>query len=186
MSVPDAWENTVKSQVKPLVRALYSAGSFVGNRGDTWLFSVPNEAHGNKCNEFRADVEAALTRAVGSPVTIEFVSGGGAVGDEPRPAPSRPAPSRPAPSRPEPEPAARESAAPSAPPASAPANADPAPTTTRPDPVPESDVEPEPYVPEADEDVDLHELTDAPPESVKTPIDRLAEAFPGSELMADD
>ncbi len=41
-------------------------------------------------------------------------------------------------------------------------------------------------MPEADEDVDLHELTDAPPESVKTPIDRLAEAFPGSELMSDD
>ena len=39
VSVPDAWEQTVKSQVKPLVRALYSAGSFVGNRGDTWLFS---------------------------------------------------------------------------------------------------------------------------------------------------
>ena len=32
----------------------------------------------------------------------------------------------------------------------------------------------------------LSELTDAPPDSVKTPIDRLAEAFPGSELMNDD
>ncbi len=41
-------------------------------------------------------------------------------------------------------------------------------------------------MPEADEDVDLSSLTDAPPESVKTPIDRLAEAFPGSELMVDD
>jgi DNA polymerase-3 subunit gamma/tau len=41
-------------------------------------------------------------------------------------------------------------------------------------------------VPEADDEVDLSELTDAPPESVKTPIDRLAEAFPGSELMNDD
>ena len=81
VSVPDAWEQTVKSQVKPLVRALYSAGSFVGNRGDTWLFSVPNEAHGTKCNEHRADVEAALSRAVGGPVTIEFVSGGSPVHD---------------------------------------------------------------------------------------------------------
>jgi DNA polymerase-3 subunit gamma/tau len=35
----------------------------------------------------------------------------------------------------------------------------------------------------ADEDVDLDDLVDAPPESVKTPIDRLAEAFPGSELV---
>ena len=37
--------------------------------------------------------------------------------------------------------------------------------------------------PVADDDVDLDALVDAPPESVKTPIDRLAEAFPGSELV---
>ncbi len=73
MSVPDAWEQTVKSQVKPLVRALYSAGSFLGNTGDTWQFGVPNEAHGSKCNEHRAAVEAALSQAVGAKVTIEFV-----------------------------------------------------------------------------------------------------------------
>jgi DNA polymerase III subunit gamma/tau len=171
VSVPDAWENTVKSQVKPLVRALYSAGSFVGNRGDTWLFSVPNEAHGNKCNEHRPDVEAALARTVGAPVTIEFVSGGGAAGGDERPAPARPA--------------AATDAAPANP---APADTAPAPAPSRPapSPEPEDEPEPEPYVPEADEDVDLHELTDAPPESVKTPIDRLAEAFPGSELMTDD
>ncbi|MGI9644886.1 MAG: DNA polymerase III subunit gamma/tau [Ilumatobacteraceae bacterium] len=36
---------------------------------------------------------------------------------------------------------------------------------------------------EADDDIDLDALVDAPPESVKTPIDRLAEAFPGSELV---
>lgn len=175
MSVPDAWEATVKSQVKPLVRALYSAGSFVGNRGDTWLFSVPNEAHGNKCNEHRADVEAALARAVGSPVTIEFVSGGGAPGGSG----SRPAPTRPAPAPASPP--AAEPAAPAAEPTTASATPAPAPAAE-----PAWEPEPEPYVPEADEDVDLHELTDAPPESVKTPIDRLAEAFPGSELMADD
>lgn len=38
----------------------------------------------------------------------------------------------------------------------------------------------------ADEDVDLDGLVDAPPEAVKTPMDRLAEAFPGSELIDDD
>jgi DNA polymerase-3 subunit gamma/tau len=36
-----------------------------------------------------------------------------------------------------------------------------------------------------DHEVDLGDLVDAPPESVKTPIDRLAEAFPGSELVED-
>ncbi len=36
-----------------------------------------------------------------------------------------------------------------------------------------------------DDDVDLDDLIDAPPEAVKTPVDRLAEAFPGSELIDD-
>ena len=36
-----------------------------------------------------------------------------------------------------------------------------------------------------DDDVDLDDLTDAPPESVKSPIERLAEAFPGSELIEE-
>jgi DNA polymerase-3 subunit gamma/tau len=36
-----------------------------------------------------------------------------------------------------------------------------------------------------DDDVDLDDLIDAPPESVRSPIDRLAEAFPGSELVED-
>jgi DNA polymerase-3 subunit gamma/tau len=34
-----------------------------------------------------------------------------------------------------------------------------------------------------DDEIDLDDLVDAPPESVKTPINRLAEAFPGSELI---
>ena len=41
-------------------------------------------------------------------------------------------------------------------------------------------------MPQHDDEIDLNDLTDVPPESVKTPIDRLAEAFPGSELIVDD
>lgn len=36
-----------------------------------------------------------------------------------------------------------------------------------------------------DHEVDTSDLVDAPPESVKTPIDRLAAAFPGSELVTE-
>ena len=36
-----------------------------------------------------------------------------------------------------------------------------------------------------DHEVDLTELVDAPPETVRTPIDRLAEAFPGSKLVTE-
>ena len=138
VGVPEAWEQTVKAQVKPIVRALYSAGSFVGNSGGAWQFSVPNEAHGTRCTEHVAAVEAALTKVVGEPITIEFVVGGRAHDDDPAPV-TRSAPA--------------------------------APTPVADDP--------------AIHEVDLSELTDAPPESVRTPIDRLAEAFPGSEFVSE-
>ena len=52
------------------------------------------------------------------------------------------------------------------------------------------DAAPSPVAPaaptSADEDIDLDDLVDAPPGSVPTAIDRLAEAFPGSELVERD
>jgi DNA polymerase-3 subunit gamma/tau len=157
-SIADVWEQTVKGQVKPIVRALYSAGSFVGGSGDTWQFSVPNEAHGAKCATHKAAVEKALADAIGAPVNIEFVVGARSHDDD---EPSTPA-SRPA-SRP-------------APPIAAPATAPGAPQPATP-----------PGGGDLDDaaDIDMSELVDAPPESVKTPIDRLAEAFPGSEMVTE-
>ena len=38
---------------------------------------------------------------------------------------------------------------------------------------------------QADEDIDLDDLVDAPPESIHSPLDRLAQAFPGSKLVDD-
>ena len=163
ISVPDAWESTVKAGMKPIVRALYSAGSFSGHDGTTWHFNVPNAAHGKKCDEHRADVEAALSAAVGSPITI--VIGEGAVDDPDHPAPT-------------------------------PAAGSPRPTAPRsPDSVSASNSSRRARGESAgaslpvaidDEPIDPDELTDAPPETVLTPIDRLAQAFPGSELVADD
>jgi DNA polymerase III subunit gamma/tau len=168
-SVPDAWEQTVKAQVKPIVRALYSAGSFTGRSGDAWQFSVPTEAQGRKCAEHQAAVEAALAKAVGAPVTIEFVVGGhGDTHTDPRPA-AESKPVAAAPATPKQRPVERAKAA---------AAADTSTDDHQPAARPIDDVEPD--------DVDLSELTDAPPEAVKTPIDRLAEAFPGSELVNED
>jgi DNA polymerase-3 subunit gamma/tau len=39
--------------------------------------------------------------------------------------------------------------------------------------------------PPADDDIDLHDLVDAPPDTVVSPIDRLTQAFPGSTLMPE-
>jgi DNA polymerase-3 subunit gamma/tau len=153
-SPADVWDE-VKRQVKPLVKALYSAATLAGEHNGVWQFNVPNEAHGAKCAEHRPMVQAALSKAVGAPVTIEFVVGGKPLDDEHVEHAEHGDP-----------PAARRPAA--ARPASAPAPA------ARPGPD------------DADEAaIELADQTDAPPESVKTPLDRLAEAFPGSEIVAD-
>jgi DNA polymerase-3 subunit gamma/tau len=37
----------------------------------------------------------------------------------------------------------------------------------------------------ADEDVDTADLVDVPPDAVVSPIDRLTQAFPGSEIIEE-
>jgi DNA polymerase-3 subunit gamma/tau len=39
--------------------------------------------------------------------------------------------------------------------------------------------------PPDDEDVDLNDLVDAPPESIVSPTDRLLQAFPGSQMVEE-
>ncbi|HWM19317.1 MAG TPA: DNA polymerase III subunit gamma/tau [Ilumatobacteraceae bacterium] len=160
-TVPDAWEATVKAGLKPFVRALYSAGSFTGNDGATWHFSVPNAAHGKKCAEHRADVEAALSAAVGSPITIVIGEGVNDDPDHSGPMPRTASPTVAAPTT---------SGGASGQARSTGADVARAPESATND----------------DEPFDPDELTDAPPETVLTPIDRLAQAFPGSELVADE
>ena len=177
-TVPEAWEASVKAGLKPLVRALFSAGSFTGHDGTIWQFSVPNAAHGRKCDEHRADVEAALSAAVGSPVTI--VIGEGATDGPDRSGPMSRTTS-PMAASPSPSSSASSSSASSG---SASSSSVPAPTRSGRN----RDDSAEASAPATidDEPIDPDELTDAPPEAVLTPIDRLAQAFPGSELVADD
>jgi DNA polymerase III subunit gamma/tau len=153
---------------------------------------VPNAVHRAKCEEQRQVVEAALAEFVGSPVGVELLdgggdggSGGGGGGTE---ADARRSADSGAPDRPE------------APHRDADATVD-AGRSERSSPrtrglaaakaigdSPESLAEAPPVssvdLPD-DDDVDLDDLVDAPPESVKSPIDRLAEAFPGSELIEE-
>jgi DNA polymerase-3 subunit gamma/tau len=140
-------------------RAIYAPAAFVGSTPTTLTLSVPNAAHRAKCEQHRAAVEAALREFAGVVVKIQFVEGdGGGGGEREVLTPG----------------AADVAAGPAiALPASSPA-AEHAPTVERVESV----------LPD-DDDVDLDDLTDAPPESVKSPIERLAEAFPGSELIEE-
>ena len=119
---------------------------------------MPNEAHGDKCDEHRADVEAALAAAVGSPITIVIGEGRTTTPITHRRATRR----RQAPRRRHRRAAARRH--------------------RRGHGTAADDVRSA----ATDDDIDPDELTDAPPEAVLTPIDRLAQAFPGSELVIDD
>ena len=122
------WSGEIVPALKPLVRAIYSVPKVAGVRDGTLLIAAPNEAHRAKCEQHRADVEAAIVAVLGGKVGVQFVVD------------------------------AAHDDAPAAAAATAAADA-------------------------ADHEIDLHDLVDAPPDSVVSPIDRLAQAFPGSELL---
>ncbi len=184
----DAWETTIRPGLRGMARAVYAPAGFVGSTGSTLTLSVPNAVHRGKCEQHRSAVEAVVSDFAGTAVTIELVDGGGGDGgggdggggggEDERSSPvSQSAPERQENARPssdgaaEPSPRARAQAAAAV--AAATAADDDAVDSIAPAEFPD------------DDDVDLDDLIDAPPESVKSPIDRLAEAFPGSELIEE-
>ncbi len=155
----------MRPALRGMTRAVYAPATFVGAADGVVTFSLPNVAHREKCEQHREAVEAAIRTATGAPVVVQLLVEG-----ESSDVPSTPTAV-----------AASPSAEPTAPP---PDQARP--DSSRPDPS-RSDRVTSPAMPidepPDDDDVDLDDLVDAPPESVKSPIDRLAEAFPGSELI---
>jgi DNA polymerase-3 subunit gamma/tau len=161
----EIWEQQVRPHLKPFVRALYSAGTFTrhdiaADRSGDWHFSVPNPQHGDKCEEHRLAVEAALSAAWGGSVRVTISVGGtqrggrDVTGQIPRSTFTDNESSD------DSRGALRK--APGDSPKTAKVNT------------------------EAEEaEIDLSDLVDAPPESVVSPVDRLAQAFPGAELIED-
>lgn len=206
----DAWENAIRPSLRGMARAVYAPAEFVAGTADSLTLSVPNDVHLGKCEQHRDVVERAAAAHAGSAITIRLVtgsgdgpgggsgggsvvgSGGGASGGassagdgterggagERIPDADDPASAAPDDGAPAGGQAARgDVLSPSAGRAAAArAVADAA--------EPRDVVEPSTDLPD-DDDVDLEDLVDAPPETVKTPIDRLAEAFPGSELIEE-
>jgi DNA polymerase-3 subunit gamma/tau len=223
MSVPDAWDRSLKSTITPLmVRALFAAGTFVSGSGERWKFDLPSEAHATRCEPHRATIESQLAALVGHPVSIEFVTGTIRASDETghtkagqqevqrqheaegrsttagSAAAVRPKPSGKSGSD-QGQDEERSHRAPDAPNPSAAGSADNAPkAASRPAierakaaaaaSATELEVEVVAAVPvfEPDDEIDLSDLTDAPPESVRTPLDHLTDAFPGSQFITDD
>ena len=141
-TVPELWATTVRNTVKPMARALYSGGNFLEHDGTRWYFSVQNPAHAERCERHRAEVEAALSRALGATVVLTITAT-----DSTR-----------SPSDAHPQPGAGDE------------QRGGSGTAVAPD----------------DEIPDPDELVDVPPHDIASPVDRLAQAFPGAELISDE
>ncbi len=182
----EQWEQTVRPGLRGMARAVYAPATLLTSTDDTVTFSLPNVVHREKCEQHRPAVEAAIRAITGRPVEVRLVvEGDAAHAADPMTVPSTVTPAAPPATSPA---AASESTA--APPAARggldrggePAVVGPPPSIDRaPDDAPSSPIDD----PIDDEDVDLDDLVDVPPESVKSPIERLAEAFPGSELIEE-
>ncbi|MGB0113748.1 MAG: hypothetical protein WBP59_11055, partial [Ilumatobacteraceae bacterium] len=176
----DDWENSLRPSLRGMPRAIYAPAGFISSSASTLSLSVPNAVHRGKCEEHRAAVEAVVSEFAGGKVTLELVAGdgdgGGGGSTTSSSAPSIPASPTIAPTG---DPGPSE---PSGPPPESPRAAAERRALEQ-----VEEHEPAPVVSELphDDEVDLDSLVDAPPESVKTPIERLAEAFPGSELIEE-
>ena len=188
----EVWENTIRPALRGMARAVYAPAGFVGSTDSTITLSVPNAAHRAKCEEQRSVVQAALAKFIGGPVTVELVDGGGGDGGgfdggggdgggfDGSTSTARPVRSS---SHVEDRPDTSSGGTLSSSPRErglATAAAMSAAGEEAEDDLPVRAVD----LPD-DDDVDLDDLIDAPPESVRSPIDRLAEAFPGSELIEE-
>ncbi|MGD0880804.1 MAG: DNA polymerase III subunit gamma/tau [Acidimicrobiales bacterium] len=68
-----AWGDQVIGRLRPKAKALFQAGRFVGADGERAEFGLPNQIHRNRCEEMRAEVEAALADQFGRPIPLVLV-----------------------------------------------------------------------------------------------------------------
>jgi hypothetical protein len=120
--------------LRPIAKALFAAGRFIGERDGGMALALPNDAHRRRCEEHRTDVERAIGAHFGVPVTLVLVTDDGS---------------------------------------SAAAAAGPHGPSSRP-------------VPQADEEVDLSALVDAPKDTTMSGVERVAAAFPGAQLIDEE
>jgi DNA polymerase-3 subunit gamma/tau len=81
------WEATVRPSLKGMVRALFTTVDFVSANDDVLRLAAPNDAHRDKCEQHRPQVEAAL-RAAGVAARVELVVDGAPSGPVAEPDPA--------------------------------------------------------------------------------------------------
>jgi hypothetical protein len=68
-----AWADAVVPKLKGMAKALFLPGRFVGEADGRMAFAVPNDAHRNRAEPYRAEVESALATHFGRPVPLALV-----------------------------------------------------------------------------------------------------------------
>jgi DNA polymerase-3 subunit gamma/tau len=152
------WAAQVMPALKSLPRAIYAATRVVGVRDGKVAVAAPNEAHRLKCQQHLGDVEAALAKLVGAPVKLVLSVYDG--DDEHNADDATAGDSR-----------GNDGRGNDGSGNDAKGNGNVV-QMKRPLPPPVDE-----------EEVDLNDLVDAPPETVVSPVDRLAQAFPGSQVI---
>ncbi len=71
--VASSWQAQILPTMKPMARALFSAGHFIGERDGSLTFGLPNETHRSRCEQHRVEVQAAITAFTGVQVTVALV-----------------------------------------------------------------------------------------------------------------
>ena len=68
-----SWQTDILPTLKPMARALFAAGRFVGESAGSLAFGLPNETHRTRCEQYRKDVEEAIAKIVGTAVSVTLV-----------------------------------------------------------------------------------------------------------------
>ena len=71
--IVQAWGDGLLASLSGRPRARYGTGRFVGAEGSEITFAVPNEAHRRFCEEYRPEVEAALSKHFGTSLRLKLV-----------------------------------------------------------------------------------------------------------------
>jgi DNA polymerase-3 subunit gamma/tau len=87
-----AWGDTILGTLSGKAKSRFAAGRFVTVDGATAHFGLPNKVHAARCEDVRAEVEAALAAHFGTPVPLTIVVDGDAPVPYRGPVPVAPSP----------------------------------------------------------------------------------------------